>query len=285
MGSPSRSGAFQEAPDQRVEQFTESVSFDHRLYSHDIVGSIAHAQMLASVKLISDDERDQIVAALREIEHQLDSGQFELRTELEDIHMHIEQALIERLGDVGRKLHTGRSRNDQVSTDLRLWIRDEMSYDQFHDYSDRLYRVMENVRFSDGQVMTQFSAPGLLGEVIKADVPEVVYSSTMDTWTNTVISTHAANLGGKIGAYVADSFLYLFGYIAYALSFVSAYYSWLMLREPPTAQVLTPKRMLLVRIGGLVLTFIASCGLFSLYVETNVTYMPRAEHYLGEVTN
>merc|ERR1711964_935540 len=105
---PSRSGVFEMATDNRVERFTESVSFDHRLYGHDIEGSIAHSQMLAAVGLLTDDEQKQISATLEEIRCELDDGQFELRAELEDIHMHIEQALIERLGDVGRKLHTGR---------------------------------------------------------------------------------------------------------------------------------------------------------------------------------
>ncbi len=122
--SPSRSGAFDAAVDRRVERFTESISFDQRLYPQDIAGSIAHAQMLADQKILTTDERDQIVATLGEIKAQLDAGTFELRTELEDIHMNIEQALIDKLGDVGRKLHTGRSRNDQVSTDMRLWVRD-----------------------------------------------------------------------------------------------------------------------------------------------------------------
>ncbi|MDP7302156.1 MAG: argininosuccinate lyase, partial [Pirellulaceae bacterium] len=124
MATPSRSGVFGAATDQRVEQFTESVSFDHRLYAHDIAGSIAHSQMLAAQKLISQDEQQQIEAALLEIKDEIAENRFELRIELEDIHMHIEQALIDRLGDVGRKLHTGRSRNDQVSTDFRLWVRD-----------------------------------------------------------------------------------------------------------------------------------------------------------------
>lgn len=131
MGSPSRGGAFDSAPDQRVERFTESVSFDHRLYAHDIAGSIAHAQMLASIGVLTDDEASQIAASLLEIEAEIRTGEFPLRVELEDIHMHIEQALIDRLGDVGRKLHTGRSRNDQISTDIRLWTRDKL--DQLDD--------------------------------------------------------------------------------------------------------------------------------------------------------
>jgi argininosuccinate lyase len=117
-------GVFDEATDHRVEKFTESVSFDRRLYAHDIDGSVAHAQMLAKVGLLSDGEAQQIKAGLAEIRKEIEDEHFEYRVELEDIHMHIESALIERLGDVGRKLHTGRSRNDQVSTDLRLWTRD-----------------------------------------------------------------------------------------------------------------------------------------------------------------
>jgi argininosuccinate lyase len=117
-------GAFDVATDRRVEQFTESVSFDRRLYAHDITGSIAHAQMLAKVGLITDDELGQIEQGLGEIRQEIESGRFAFSVELEDIHMHIERALIDRIGDVGRKLHTGRSRNDQVSTDLRLWVRD-----------------------------------------------------------------------------------------------------------------------------------------------------------------
>ncbi|QEG25013.1 argininosuccinate lyase [Mariniblastus fucicola] len=122
--SPSRSGAFDAAVDRRVERFTESISFDHRLYRQDIAGSIAHAQMLADQDILTAEECQQIIAGLTEIKSQLDEGSFPLRPELEDIHMNIEQALIDKLGDVGRKLHTGRSRNDQVSTDMRLWVRD-----------------------------------------------------------------------------------------------------------------------------------------------------------------
>src|SRR5205809_7212495 len=104
MSSPSRSGVFSSGPDSRVERFTESVSFDHRLYAHDIAGSIAHAQMLAEVGLLSPQECEQICQTLDAIRGELEAGNFPLRTQLEDIHMHIEQALIERLGDVGRKL-------------------------------------------------------------------------------------------------------------------------------------------------------------------------------------
>jgi argininosuccinate lyase len=123
MSSPSRSGVFSAETDSRVQRFTESISYDHRLYAQDIAGSIAHAQMLAKVGMISEPECADICRTLEAIRGEIEAGKFPFRIELEDIHMHIEQALIERLGDVGRKLHTGRSRNDQVATDLRLWVR------------------------------------------------------------------------------------------------------------------------------------------------------------------
>ncbi len=117
-------GVFTSEADPRVEQFTESVSFDRRLYAQDIRGSIAHARMLAHVGVLTPAEADQIAAGLEAIGQEIAAGTFVFRQELEDVHMNIERALTDRLGDVGRKLHTGRSRNDQVSTDLRLWIRD-----------------------------------------------------------------------------------------------------------------------------------------------------------------
>lgn len=126
MAEKAWGGVFREATDRRVEQFTESVSFDRRLYAQDIAGSVAHAQMLAQVGLLSSDECSQIEQSLGEIRQEIEQGRFPFCTEREDIHMHIEHALIERLGDVGRKLHTARSRNDQVSTDLRLWVRESI---------------------------------------------------------------------------------------------------------------------------------------------------------------
>jgi len=119
-------GVFDGATDPRVEKFTESVSFDRRLYAQDIRGSIAHARMLSNVGVLTAAEAGQIVAGLAEIGMEIAAGSFVFRQELEDVHMNIERALIDRIGDVGRKLHTGRSRNDQVSTDFRLWIRDAL---------------------------------------------------------------------------------------------------------------------------------------------------------------
>ncbi|MCA9100997.1 MAG: argininosuccinate lyase [Planctomycetales bacterium] len=130
-------GVFQQATDRQVEEFTESVSFDRRLYAHDVQASIAHARMLADVGLIDNAECDQIESALVDIRGQIEAGEFEFTSALEDVHMHIERALVDRLGDVGRKLHTGRSRNDQVSTDLRLWMRDQV------DQIDRLLAALQ----------------------------------------------------------------------------------------------------------------------------------------------
>ena len=117
-------GRFAGPTDRRVEQFTESISFDRRLFEHDIRGSIAHARMLAAVGLLTEAECEQIVQGLSEIRAEIAEGRFSFSIEKEDIHMHIESALIDRLGDVGRKLHTARSRNDQVATDVKLWTRD-----------------------------------------------------------------------------------------------------------------------------------------------------------------
>ncbi|MEX0677796.1 MAG: argininosuccinate lyase [Pirellulales bacterium] len=131
MAKKAWGGVFREATDRRVEEFTESVSFDRRLYAHDIAASVAHAQMLARTGLITVDECQQIEQALTDIRQEIEQGRFPFKAELEDIHMHVESALVERLGDVGRKLHTARSRNDQIATDLRLWVRD--SIDEIDD--------------------------------------------------------------------------------------------------------------------------------------------------------
>jgi argininosuccinate lyase len=120
------SGRFGSNTDHRAEEFTESISFDHRLFKHDVQASIAHAHMLAHVGLLTMEECQQIVRALTEIEAEIESGGFPFVLEREDIHMHIEAALVERLGDVGRKLHTARSRNDQVVTDVKLWNREAL---------------------------------------------------------------------------------------------------------------------------------------------------------------
>jgi argininosuccinate lyase len=126
MSQKTWGGRFTGDTDARVEAFTESISYDRRLWRHDIRASQAHSRMLAEVGLLTDQEAKQIVAALDEIGGHIERGDFVFSAALEDIHTHIERALIEKLGDVGRKLHTGRSRNDQVVTDVKLWVRDEL---------------------------------------------------------------------------------------------------------------------------------------------------------------
>ena len=118
------SGVFTESTDRRVELFTESISFDRRLYEADIRGSLAHAKMLRDTGILTDTEFQQIEEGLLDIRCQIETGEFTFSVEFEDIHMHIERALIAKIGDTGRKLHTARSRNDQVVTDLRLWTRE-----------------------------------------------------------------------------------------------------------------------------------------------------------------
>jgi argininosuccinate lyase len=120
------SGRFNEPTDAFVEAFTASVEFDQRLYQYDIRGSIAHASMLARQGILSEAERDAIVSGLERIRARIEAGEFSWSVALEDVHMNIESALTEAIGDAGKKLHTGRSRNDQVATDIRLWLRDEI---------------------------------------------------------------------------------------------------------------------------------------------------------------
>jgi argininosuccinate lyase len=117
-------GRFTQSTDAFVEAFTASVGFDRRLYHHDIQGSIAHATMLAKVGVLTTAERDAIVKGLTQIEAEIEAGSFAWSVALEDVHMNIEARLTDRIGEAGKKLHTGRSRNDQVATDVRLYLRD-----------------------------------------------------------------------------------------------------------------------------------------------------------------
>ncbi|WII95230.1 argininosuccinate lyase [Moraxella haemolytica] len=118
-------GRFSEATDKFVAEFTASVSFDKRMAHQDIQGSIAHATMLGQCGIITKDESRQIVEGLTQIQGEIERGEFKWRVELEDVHMNVESRLTALIGDVGKKLHTGRSRNDQVATDIRLYLRDE----------------------------------------------------------------------------------------------------------------------------------------------------------------
>jgi argininosuccinate lyase len=120
-------GRFKKPADKLAAQYTSSLSFDRRLYQHDISGSIAHARMLARQSIISDEDAASIVEGLESIREEIKQGKFEFRPELEDIHMAIESRLIEKIGDAGRKLHTARSRNDQIALDMRLFTREAIA--------------------------------------------------------------------------------------------------------------------------------------------------------------
>lgn len=119
-------GRFQEETDAFVQRFTASESFDRRFYEQDIRGSVAHATMLNQVGVLNDDDFQAIIQGLQDIQSDIGAGNFTWSVELEDVHMNIEAALTKKIGIAGKKLHTGRSRNDQVATDVRLWLRDEI---------------------------------------------------------------------------------------------------------------------------------------------------------------
>ncbi|HKJ75910.1 MAG TPA: argininosuccinate lyase [Gammaproteobacteria bacterium] len=119
-------GRFTAPTDAFVEAFTASVGFDRRLYRQDIAGSIAHARMLAENGVLTAEERDTICAGLERVRAEIEAGEFPWSVSLEDVHMNVEARLTEQVGEVGKKLHTGRSRNDQVATDIRLYLREEI---------------------------------------------------------------------------------------------------------------------------------------------------------------
>lgn len=135
-------GRFTAPTDAFVEEFTASVNFDKRLYQQDIRGSIAHANMLAAAGVLTSDERDEICTALGQIEGEITAGTFEWSVALEDVHMNIEARLTKLIGETGKKLHTGRSRNDQVATDIRLYLRD--SIDELTHVMDALLDTLLN---------------------------------------------------------------------------------------------------------------------------------------------
>ncbi len=133
-------GRFQGSTDARVEAFTESVSFDYRLATFDVLASIAHAEMLGAQEIIAKKDARAIVTGLKVILREVEAGAFEFRAELEDVHMNVEAALTERIGPAGGRLHTARSRNDQVATSLRLWLRSRI--DEIQDALLALRRAL-----------------------------------------------------------------------------------------------------------------------------------------------
>src|SRR5712691_8624443 len=122
-----RKGRFQQSLSEVARRYSESASFDRQLYRHDIAGSIAHVTALVKAGIVSAAEQKQIEAGLRKIEKELDSGKFQWDASLEDVHMNIESALTKKIGETGAKLHTARSRNDQIALDLRLYVKDQIN--------------------------------------------------------------------------------------------------------------------------------------------------------------
>ena len=120
------SGRFEKDPDKLVEELNASIGFDARMYREDITGSIAHAGMLGAQGIIEPEEAEKIIAGLREILAEIEAGKIEFTAETEDIHMSVETELTKRIGDAGKRLHTARSRNDQVALDIRLYLKREI---------------------------------------------------------------------------------------------------------------------------------------------------------------
>ena len=138
-------GRFTKETDQLVYNFNASITFDQKFYKQDIEGSIAHVTMLAKQGILTEQERDDIVRTLKEIRDEVESGKLEITSEYEDIHSFVEAKLIVRLGDTGKKLHTGRSRNDQVALDMRLYTRDELLHtdDLLKELLETILKIME----------------------------------------------------------------------------------------------------------------------------------------------
>lgn len=147
-------GRFTKQTDKLVHNFNASISFDQKFYKQDIDGSIAHVTMLAKQQILTDEERDTIVAALKDIKNEITEGTLEISSAYEDIHSFVEAMLIERTGETGKKLHTGRSRNDQVALDMKLYTRDEIKE------CDALLRDLLTVIFSIMEENTETFMPG-----------------------------------------------------------------------------------------------------------------------------
>lgn len=147
-------GRFSKATDTKVDDFNSSIRFDMRLYRQDILGSIAHASMLGKQKIIPQADADLIVKTLKEILSDIEAGKVEFLVDAEDIHMNIEKILTDRIGAAGKRLHTGRSRNDQVALDIRMYIKDEISEIK------EMVRVLMDTLLTLAEAHTQTIMPG-----------------------------------------------------------------------------------------------------------------------------
>uniref|UniRef100_A0A1D1XIQ9 Argininosuccinate lyase n=1 Tax=Anthurium amnicola TaxID=1678845 RepID=A0A1D1XIQ9_9ARAE len=174
-------GRFEESVTDAVERFSESVSFDRALYKQDIMGSRAHAAMLAEQGLITIIDKDRILKGLDEIERSIEAGEFSWRIDREDVHMNIEAALTDLIGESAKKLHTARSRNDQVVTDLRLWCRDAI--DDILMHLKHLQVALVNLALKNeglivpGYTHLQRAQPVLLQHLLLSYVEQVFLST------------------------------------------------------------------------------------------------------------
>ncbi len=181
-------GRFTEATDAFVEAFTASIGFDQRLGQHDILGSKAHATMLASIGVLTNAERDAILEGLNTIAEEIRQGTFIWSVELEDVHMNIEARLTQRIGDVGKKLHTGRSRNDQVATDIRLYLRDEI------DVIANLIRRLQGALMDLAEREADTIMPGFTHLQV---AQPVTFGHHMMAWFEMLERDHARLLDGR----------------------------------------------------------------------------------------
>ena len=181
-------GRFTEATDAFVEAFTASIGFDQRLGQHDILGSKAHATMLASIGVLTNAERDAILEGLNTIAEEIRQGTFIWSVELEDVHMNIEARLTHRIGDVGKKLHTGRSRTDQVATDIRLYLRDEI------DVIANLIRRLQGALMDLAEREADTIMPGFTHLQV---AQPVTFGHHMMAWFEMLERDHARLLDGR----------------------------------------------------------------------------------------
>jgi argininosuccinate lyase len=167
-------GRFEKDTDALVEDFHSSISFDQRLYKHDIAGSIAHARMLGKIGVLTEEEAQRIINGLQEILEDVQAGTVQFEVGAEDIHMNIEKNLTERIGDLGKKIHTGRSRNDQVALDFRLFLREEI--DRTRELLVRMIETLLDLRakhvltWMPGYTHLQKAQPITLGHHLSAYV-------------------------------------------------------------------------------------------------------------------
>ena len=215
-------GRFTKETNKLVESFNESLSFDHRFYKQDIRGSIAHVKMLAKQSILTDDERDKIIEGLNSIEKDIESGVLKFDDGSEDIHSYVEAHLIERIGETGKKLHTGRSRNDQVALDMKLYVRDEIDElkDLLYELLGEVLRIMEEntTTYMPGFTHLQKAQPTTLAHHFGAYFE--MFIRDFDRLRSTRKRMNLSPLGS--GAFAGTTYDLDRGYVASLLEFETA---------------------------------------------------------------